>query len=93
MKRPGDFGKRNGKSAQRCEIDFDAHSPTALDAWRGNPPAVASDSMNRGQFVAASIKPVATTLVRSGKVSEVVAATGARVEPHDLVIMVEPAEA
>lgn len=52
-------------TVQRYDIDFARLAPETLEAWRRIPPAVASDCMNRSQFMAAAIKPVApdTSLV------------------------------
>ena len=44
---------------QRHIVEFERLSQADIDGWRKIPPAIASDSMNRGQFMAAAIKPLA----------------------------------
>jgi len=50
---------------RRYDIHFERLTPEILAAWAEIPPAVASDCMNRENFMAAAIKPVlaGTTLV------------------------------
>ncbi len=50
---------------RRHDIHFERLSPEVLAAWGEIPPAVASDCMNRENFMAAAVKPVraGTTLV------------------------------
>lgn len=44
---------------QRYKAEYERLSPEEIEGWRGVPPAIASDCMNRGQFMAAAIKPLA----------------------------------
>ena len=46
-------------AVQRYEVDFERLSEEQIAAWRKIPPAIASDCMNREQFMAAAIKPLA----------------------------------
>lgn len=43
---------------QRHQIEFERLSKADIESWRKIPPAIASDCMNRGQFMAAAIKPL-----------------------------------
>ena len=45
-------------AVQRYEVEFERLSEAEIEAWRKIPPAIASDCMNRGQFMAAAIKPL-----------------------------------
>ena len=77
---------------QRFEIDFETLAPEALDAWRGIPPAVASDCMNRSRFMAAAIKPVkaGTTLV--GQARTVTSMVGDNGISHVATALLRPGE-
>lgn len=63
-------------SIQRHEITFETLSETDIAAWREIPPAIASDCLNRGQFMAAAIKPLAPGIRMAGQARTVTAMVG-----------------
>ena len=77
---------------QRHDIDFERLSPETIEAWRAIPPAVASDCMNRENFMAAAIKPVraGTTLV--GQARTVTSMVGDNGISHVATALVGPGE-
>ena len=77
---------------ERHDVDFETLSPADLEAWRGIPPAVASDCMNRGQFMAAAIKPVAPGLRLVGQARTVTGMVGDNGISHVATALVRPGE-
>ena len=77
---------------RRYEIQFERLSPEALAAWGAIPPAIASDCMNRENFMAAAIKPVraGTTLV--GQARTVTAMVGDNGVSHVATALIGPGE-
>ena len=61
---------------QRHEIDFEPLTEAEIAAWREIPPAIASDCMNRSQFMAAAIKPVAPGTRLAGQARTVTSMVG-----------------
>ncbi len=77
---------------RRYDIQFERLTPEALAAWAEIPPAVASDCMNRENFMAAAIKPVraGTTLV--GQARTVTSMVGDNGVSHVATVLFEPGE-
>ena len=77
---------------RRHDIQFERLSPEALTAWAEIPPAVASDCMNRENFMAAAIKPVraGTTLV--GQARTVASMVGDNGVSHVATALIRPGE-
>jgi len=46
-------------ATQRYAVEYEKLTLKEIDAWRQIPPAIASDCMNRSQFMVAAIKPLA----------------------------------
>ena len=61
---------------RRYDIQFERLTPETLAAWGEIPPAVASDCMNRGNFMAAAIKPVRTGTTLVGQARTITAMAG-----------------
>ncbi len=61
---------------RRYDIQFERLAPETLAAWGEIPPAVASDCMNRENFMAAAIKPVRTGTTLVGQARTVTAMAG-----------------
>ncbi len=61
---------------RRYDIQFERLTPETLAAWGEIPPAVASDCMNRENFMAAAIKPVRTGTTLVGQARTVTAMVG-----------------
>ncbi len=61
---------------RRYDIQFERLTPETLAAWGEIPPAVASDCMNRENFMAAAIKPVRTGTTLVGQARTVTAMAG-----------------
>lgn len=77
---------------QRTEVDFEALSAAELEAWRGVPPAIASDCMNRGRFMAAAIKPVAPGMRLAGQARTVTGMVGDNGVSHVATALARPGE-
>lgn len=77
---------------QRHEIDFERLSAPDLAAWREIPPAIASDCMNRSQFMAAAIKPVAAGTVLAGQARTVTSMVGDNGVSHVATALLNPGE-
>ena len=77
---------------QRHEIDFISLSKTELEKWRGLPPAVVSDCMNRTQVMAGAIKPVAQGMTLLGQARTVSCMVGDNSALHVALGMVEPGQ-
>ncbi len=77
---------------RRHDIHFERLSPEVLAAWGEIPPAVASDCMNRENFMAAAIKPVraGTTLV--GQARTVTSMVGDNGVSHVATALIGPGE-
>ncbi len=77
---------------RRYDIHFERLSPEVLVAWGEIPPAVASDCMNRENFMAAAVKPVraGTTLV--GQARTVTSMVGDNGVSHVATALLEPGE-
>ncbi len=77
---------------RRHDVHFERLSPEALAAWGEIPPAVASDCMNRENFMAAAIKPVraGTTLV--GQARTVTSMVGDNGVSHVATALLGPGE-
>ncbi len=61
---------------RRYDIQFERLTPETLAAWGEIPPAVASDCMNRENFMAAAIKPVRTGTTLVGQARTITAMAG-----------------
>jgi regulator of RNase E activity RraA len=61
---------------RRHNVQFQRLTPETLAAWGEIPPAVASDCMNRGNFMAAAIKPVRTGTTLVGQARTVTSMAG-----------------
>ena len=77
---------------QRHEIDFKTLPADVLDQWRGLPPAVVSDCMNRTQVMAGAIKPVGDGMRLVGQARTVTCMVGDNSAVHAAVGMVRPGE-
>ncbi len=77
---------------RRHEIQFERLSPEALAAWGEIPPAVASDCMNRENFMAAAIKPVRAGTRLVGQARTVASMVGDNGVSHVATALVGPGE-
>jgi len=77
---------------QRHEINFEKLSVADLAAWREIPPAIASDCMNRSQFMAAAIKPVAAGTTLAGQARTVTSMVGDNGVSHVATALLNPGE-
>ncbi len=77
---------------RRYDIQFERLTPETLAAWGEIPPAVASDCMNRGNFMAAAIKPVRTGTTLVGQARTVTAMAGDNGVSHVATALVGPGE-
>lgn len=77
---------------ERYEAEFEILSPADLEAWRAIPPAVASDCMNRSQFMAAAIKPVGRGTRLVGQARTVTGMVGDNGVSHVATALVRPGE-
>ncbi len=77
---------------RRHDVHFERLSPEVLAAWGEIPPAVASDCMNRENFMAAAVKPVraGTTLV--GQARTVTSMVGDNGVSHVATALLAPGE-
>ena len=76
----------------RREIDFETLAPEALESWRGIPPAIASDCMNRSRFMAAAIKPVKPGTSLVGQARTVTSMVGDNGISHVATALLRPGE-
>ncbi len=77
---------------QRHEVDFETLPADVLERWRGVPPAVVSDCMNRSNVMAAAIKPVAAGMQVIGQARTVTCMVGDNSAVHAAIGMMEPGE-
>ena len=77
---------------QRHEVDFETLPADVLERWRGLPPAVVSDCMNRSNVMAAAIKPVAAGMRVVGQARTVTCMVGDNSAVHAAIGMMEPGQ-
>ena len=77
---------------QRFEVDFETLPADLLERWRGVPPAVVSDCMNRSNVMAAAIKPVAAGKRVNGQARTVTCMVGDNSAVHAAIGMMEPGQ-
>lgn len=77
---------------QRYDLDFRILSADELEKWRGLPPAVVSDCMNRTQVMAGAIKPVAEGMKLLGQARTVTCMAGDNSAAHVAIAMARPGE-
>ena len=77
---------------QRHEVDFETLPADVLERWRGVPPAIVSDCMNRSNVMAAAIKPVAAGMRVIGQARTVTCMVGDNSAVHTAIGMMEPGE-
>ncbi len=77
---------------QRHEIDFGPLTEAEIAAWREIPPAIASDCMNRSQFMAAAIKPVTAGTRLAGQARTVTSMVGDNGVSHVATALLRPGE-
>lgn len=77
---------------QRHEIAFETLSAEVLESWRAIPPAVASDCMNRTQYMAAAIKPVRPGTTLAGQARTVTSMVGDNGVSHVATSLLRPGE-
>ncbi len=73
---------------QRHEADFETLPADVLERWRGVPPAVVSDCMNRSNVMAAAIKPVAAGMRAIGQARTVTCMVGDNSAVHAAIGMI-----
>lgn len=79
-------------SIQRHDVTFETLSDETLEQWRGIPPAIVSDMMNRTQCMAGRIKPLKPGTVLVGRARTVTCMVGDNAALHALVALLEPGE-
>ncbi|MBC8339113.1 MAG: RraA family protein [Rhodospirillales bacterium] len=77
---------------QRHAVEFETLSPETLDAWRGIPPAIVSDCMNRTHFMAAAIKPLNPGTILVGQARTVTGMVGDNGISHAAIALIERGE-
>ncbi|RMD61848.1 MAG: RraA family protein [Alphaproteobacteria bacterium] len=77
---------------QRYETTFSRLPADILDRWRAIPPAVASDCMNRQQFMTAAIKPLAPGLRLTGQARTVTSMVGDNGVSHVATALLQPGD-
>lgn len=77
---------------QRYEVEFEILLSETLEIWRRIPPAVASDCMNRGQSMAAAIKPVRAGTKLVGQARTVTAMVGDNGPSHIAIGLLRPGD-
>lgn len=77
---------------QRYDTNFRILSLDELEKWRGLPPAVVSDCMNRTQVMAGAIKPVAEGMKLLGQARTVTCMAGDNSAVHMTIGMARPGE-
>ncbi len=77
---------------RRHEVDFETLPADVLERWRGLPPAVVSDCMNRSNVMAAAIKPVAAGMRVIGQARTVTCMVGDNSAVHTAIGMIRPGE-
>ncbi len=73
---------------QRHEVDFETLPADVLERWRGVPPAIVSDCMNRSNVMAAAIKPVAAGMRVIGQARTVTCMVGDNSAVHTALGMI-----
>ncbi len=76
----------------RHDTSFEPLPAETLDAWRGIPPAIASDCMNRSQSVGEAVKPLAAGLRLAGQARTVACMAGDNMAVHAAMRLVRPGE-
>ncbi len=76
----------------RHDAPFERLDQTALAAWAGIPPAIASDCMNRGQVMAARIKPLAPGTRLAGQARTVACMVGDNSAIHAAIRLIGPGD-
>lgn len=77
---------------QRYKTDFKALGAKDLEKWRGLPPAIVSDCMNRTQVMAGAIKPVAQGMTLLGQARTVACMVGDNSAVHAAIGLTKPGE-
>ncbi len=77
---------------QRHETDFTVLDAAELEKWRGLPPAVVSDCMNRTQVMAGAIGPVAAGMTLLGQARTVTCMVGDNSALQVALGMLEPGQ-
>lgn len=77
---------------QRIPATFETLPPEDLAAWRGIPPAIASDCMNRSNFMAAAIKPLKPGTNLAGQARTVTSMVGDNGVSHIATALLRPGE-
>ncbi len=77
---------------RRHDIHFERLSPEVLAAWGEIPPAVASDCMNRENFMAAAVKPVRAGTRLVGQARTVTSMVGDNGVSHVATALIGPGE-
>ena len=76
----------------RHDIRFARLADSALAAWAAIPPAIASDCMNRGQTMAARIKPLAPGTRLTGQARTVTCMVGDNSAIHAAIRLIGPGD-
>lgn len=77
---------------QRYKTDFKTLTHSDLEQWKGLPPAVVSDCMNRTQVMAGAIKPVQEGMKVLGQARTVTCMVGDNSAVHMAIGMLEPGQ-
>jgi len=77
---------------QRHETDFRILEKAELENWRGLPPAIVSDCMNRTQVMAGAIKPVAAGMTLLGQARTIVCMVGDNSAVHVAIGLLQPGQ-
>jgi len=76
----------------RYEAKYEQLSEADIEGWKKVPPAIASDCMNRGQFMAAAIKPLAPGMRLVGQARTVTSMVGDNGISHVATQLLNPGE-
>jgi len=79
-------------SIQRYPLEFPRLSADMLASWRDIPAAIAGDSMNRQQIMAARIKPISPGMKLVGQARCVDAVEGDNAAIHAAISLMEPGD-
>ena len=74
------------------DAGFERLAQEALAAWRGVPPAIASDCMNRAQIMASAIKPLSAGMALCGQARTVQCMVGDNSAIHAAMRLIRPGE-
>ena len=77
---------------QRHETDFHDLDEAGLEKWRGLPPAIVSDCMNRCQVMAGAIKPVGEGMTLLGQARTVACMVGDNSALHLAIGLARPGQ-